>query len=588
MPLTEEQKQRAKSFFQKKEGKTMTVGDYLQRSQGDSMMFNSPTVDESLFERVRGRLKQRGQEIGSTFVEAARGEINPLETAVRTVGDVIGGLGDVVGEAAAPVIQPVVEKIAETEIGAKAFSALSEGIDRFQEWKSESEANRRIGEMIEGLGNIASIVPVTRAGEFGLSQAVRAGSAGIRAGERVAESAQSLVRGVRTTAKTAKDVVSDIAAKGKEFVERIPERSAIRRAERLSEDAFIQNLPDSVRPAAQKALTEAIPQRDISLLIDATPKEKMAFKDIMDQAREFHGNRRAKDPTLLVGETMRQPFKTLEQFIQKEGEELGEMAKQIPRETVPDVQDRVLKRLQETPGLEGLKIVDGELDFGDTVLSGPKSKIERKSIMEEFKDLSQKDAYQLHRKRQELFEQLGGRRQANLKLTATEEKALQSIREELANILDDLSPTYKELNAQYAPMANAKLRINKFFKDVAGADEDIIDMKAGLLARRLTGNAQSNPELRQMIRDVQKELKKRGVEVDVDVETMQEFFNMLNRYYDLARDTSFAGQTALGIDLAQRKGFTDRVLEETIGRLGSSEITRQKAFEELVESLLAE
>jgi len=155
------------------------------------------------FSRAGTALKERFGEIKKTFGEQARGEINPAETGFRVVGDVIAGAGDVIGAA----VSPVVEKLAQKEWAKPAFEKLSQGMEFYEEWKNSNETNRRTGEMLESVVNIADL-----AGVVGGGRAV--GKAGVKAGAKVArvggEATEAVARAVRPVVKTLKEASTEV------------------------------------------------------------------------------------------------------------------------------------------------------------------------------------------------------------------------------------------------------------------------------------------------------------------------------------------------------------------------------------------
>lgn len=200
MALTQEQREKLRQAGQQSRRETTAFTSY------DDLIQQSKTKDqisesEGVLDRIKGSLSERFSGISETFRETARGEISPLETGVRTVGDVIGGVTDVIMDVADPVVRPVIEKVAETKLGGAAFEKLGQGMEAFQEWKGESEGNRRLGETIEGLVNIADIIP------FG---------AGARVGKRAAREGIEAVTdiGVKTTREVTERAIPKVGEIG--------------------------------------------------------------------------------------------------------------------------------------------------------------------------------------------------------------------------------------------------------------------------------------------------------------------------------------------------------------------------------------
>jgi hypothetical protein len=161
-------------------------------------------ASKGFLERTGEDLKKRGADILDTFKQQGRKEITTPESAVRIAGDVIGGIGDIIGQIASPVIKPVFESIAQTEIGKSAFGALQGGLDSFETWKNSSEENKRLGEFIEGAGNIASILPIGKGVQIGGKAAKTAIKQTARASEMVAPIVE---KAAKSAIKTGENVV---------------------------------------------------------------------------------------------------------------------------------------------------------------------------------------------------------------------------------------------------------------------------------------------------------------------------------------------------------------------------------------------
>jgi hypothetical protein len=121
------------------------------------------------------------------------------------------------------------------------------------------------------------------------------------------------------------------------------------------------------------------------------------------------------------------------------------------------------------------------------------------------------------------------------------------------------------------------MKLNK----LAGATEDILNMDAGLLARRLTSNAASNPQLRQILKNIDTALKGKTF---VNLENLQDVYNVFDKYYDIAAKTGFKGQIKSAIDSSG--GIIDRAFGALKEVAGETPAVRQKAIDDLLKSLL--
>ena len=113
-------------------------------------------------------------------------------------------------------------------------------------------------------------------------------------------------------------------------------------------------------------------------------------------------------------------------------------------------------------------------------------------------------------------------------------------------------------------------------------------MNAGLLARRLTSFSKSNPEIRQILRDLDIVNGTVG-KTTLNVEKLQDFYNILDKYYDIAGRTGFQGQVTAGVEKAIGSGGISRgidMVEGHVARLfGETDIVKQKALEEILKEL---
>lgn len=124
----------------------------------------APEVSEkepSFFSRLGADFKRRGGEVLSTFKEAAEGRISPVETGIRVVGQGAALGGDVIGQGLTSVARTVIPKSARDFVGEKVGeAAIAVGLPRAMEvYEGFSQANPRTAKTLEGVVNIASLLP---------------------------------------------------------------------------------------------------------------------------------------------------------------------------------------------------------------------------------------------------------------------------------------------------------------------------------------------------------------------------------------------------------------------------------------------
>jgi hypothetical protein len=187
---------------------------------------------------------------------------------------------------------------------------------------------------------------------------------------------------------------------------------------------------------------------------------------------------------------------------------------------------------------------------------------------------------QKHLLRQEIWEILGGKKNAGIQMTDTLDRAYQAIRKGISDVLDTKNAAYKAENLRFARASDPITRLQKLMKSATGTEEDILNMSAGLLARRLTSNAMSGPQIRNILRSIDAILKS-GTKLEEAVQALQDLFNILDKYFKLSGGTSFKGQIESATGIGETIG---KVLKATAGETPE---VRQQALEKLLKDLLS-
>uniref|UniRef100_A0A6H1ZS43 RelA/SpoT domain-containing protein n=1 Tax=viral metagenome TaxID=1070528 RepID=A0A6H1ZS43_9ZZZZ len=225
-------------------------------------------------------LKERFGEVKKTFGETARGEISPVETGVRVVGDVAGSVGDVVGAA----ISPQIEKLAQKEWAKPAFEALAGGMEKYEDWKNSSELNRRSAEVIESVVNIADLVGMT-AGAKATAKATSKVAG--KVATRVFDTTKSLPERLRA-------IRSSLPTKPTEMVAGVAEQADV-----VTKPTIIQRFTEN--PSITGALD------DIKIIVglpENTPSVDLTFRAIKPRLTKKVNLRRVKAQMQLANKTI--------------------------------------------------------------------------------------------------------------------------------------------------------------------------------------------------------------------------------------------------------------------------------------------
>lgn len=394
--------------------------------------------------------------------------------------------------------------------------------------------------------------------------------------------AEEVVSPLVKTAKNVATGVKDVTEAGVESLGRIPARVATNVADSKATRATIQNLPTKI---ARDAVQDGADLQDIQYLYKLPKEEKAPLRTLLKVVQDFEKGVTKTNPIEVVGKPIVNRIQQLESARGTIGQKLGEVANDLGEVTTKEVFPSVFESLKRVSGLNGLKVSkNGILDFTDTVLTTAETKADRKAIQSIFMSAIKKGTgKQKHLLRQELFETLGGKKKALSNLTDTQEKAYEAVRKGLSDVLEGKNSLYKSLSNEYRKVMQPLQDMRKLMKNVAGADEDILNMDAGLLARRLTSFSKSNPQIRNILRAMDEATKVKG-KTQLSVENLQDFYNVLDRYYDIAGKTGFQGQVTAGVEKVS--GVMD-FITKAVGKVsGKSEAVRRKAIESALEEAL--
>jgi len=499
------------------------------------------------------------------------------ETGLRTAGDVI---------TSTPVVKDVVETIAKPVTqGIQATQTWLENNPTFQSVVTSDVADRiakiidsdpDIAQNAEAINNIANAVLAVKGTAQTLTKAKPIVTGAVKT---VTETAPKVVEvGIDLVGSTAKGI-STVTKELAQPLIKAPERLKTNIAEKQIEQAEIQALPTK---QARNVVNEGVDIADARDIINLAKESKTPeLRKLFSTVENFVAGNKKIDPIEVVGKPIVAKLKESEKLKNIVGKQLTDVSKNLGIVTKPELTNAVLLRLQQVPGMENITLKGNTLDFKNTTLASQLTKSDRATIQKAFEQATKwGDGEKAHKFRQELFEILGGKKKSLETMTATQEESLNAIRKGLADVLDTKNTQYKALNETYAKLAQPVSEMRKLMKGLAPDDpEDILNMSAGLLARRITSAAPSNANVRMILRSLDEVVPSDTLG---RVESLQDFYNILNKYYDIAPRTGFQNLTKEAVDSSMVSKITGKVGEY----LGKTDATRQKAFKEFIESTL--
>jgi len=572
----------------------------LKTRQGSGFSaLSKPTFGQDLagdldqtIEGIKSAFGKGKQKLNAALDASVQGEQSSFKGLAQGFGAVAGATSNIIAEtvkgAAKAIVPQGVEDAAtgaiETVAAPIVQSAPVQAV--VEKYNALPEEQKRDLDALLGIGSLAAdfagVGLATKAAKPALNVAKAGAEAAVDATAGAARAVANTASGAVKVAKGAKD----LAVVTGEAISRIPSKVATNVAEKTAVRESIKALPTKI---AQTAAQDGIDIPDIKTVYsfaDAPAKQKRVARELVETAQKFAKGETATDPIEVVGRPIVDRIKTLDSGRQKVGQELGQVAETLGEVTTKEVASPVFNSLKSVPGLTGLKIdKKGILDFSDTVLSTSLTKGDRTAIQKVFMEAVKKGSgKQKHLLRQELFEVLGGKKKnLGATITDTQEKAFEAIRKGLSDVLETKNARYKTLSNQYRKIVEPLKDMRKLMKTIPDVNEDILDMKAGLLARRLTSAAQSNPQVRSILRAMDAATGKKGM-TTFNVENLQDLYNILDRYYDIAGKTGFKGQIKDSVKTPS--GFFDFVSKVTGSVAGETVAVRQKAIEKIFEEVL--
>lgn len=520
---------------------------------------------------------KRGEAIGEISKAEQSGSQGFLRSAFQKIGQVAGGASDVIGSvlmggAKALTPQPIQEVVGDVAkagiskvLDTKAVQDLKAG------YESLDEASKKD---LQAIGGILSLVTdVTGAG-----LAKKPVVSGVKKGMEVASDvAQATAKAVKPATELAGGIASTVADAGK-YVADIPSRIAVNVGESQAKKEAIKTLGS---PVVQKAAREGIDVIDLNSIKNIPKAEKPKLKKLADAVRDFAEDNTKTNPFEVVGQPIVSRLKIIDGQVKDYAKKLDDIAKGLEGQAVKNMDS--IKQAVNT-GLDNLKVIvdfDGKLNFVGSNLEGlGKSG----NIVENiFKRINTaKDASDLHRLKKFIDENVSyGKRVEGLSGEA--ERLLKSWRKSIDDTLDTQFPSYNKVNTELAKRIQPLNDLKDMLKSADNLDTDLLTQKAGILARRITSAAPSNPEIKQILRNLDKFTKGKGKTL-LSVERLQDFYNILNKYYDIAPKTGFKNMIKEGIEGAG--SFQGMAIDKIKGFAGKSSAVRKKAFEDALAELL--
>ncbi len=386
------------------------------------------------------------------------------------------------------------------------------------------------------------------------------------------------IPGIPALYGAAKPLVSgtgDVLKSAGRTLKNIPENISANVGEMKATEQAIKSIPSVT---GQNAVRRGIDIADATGLQKAiqTPEAKGLIQTI----KNYAAGDKSVSPFEIVGRPIVDRLKTLDTQVKKFALQLDSVAQDLKGVTVGDVSkidDTVvsgLNKLQIGVNKEGLDFVGSSLEGvgnSGTIVNNVFKRLQ-----------TARDAFDLHNLKKYIDANVSyGKRVEGLDSGA--ESLLKTWRKAIDDTLDTQFEAYNKVNTELAKRISPIEELKGLLKNADGLDTDLLNEKAGILARRITSAAPSNPEIKQVLRNLDSFTSGKGKTLG-KIENLQDLYNILNKYYDIAPKTGFQNLTKEGMQSAG--GVSERVIDTVKGFAGSTNATRQKALESYLDELL--
>jgi len=542
--------------FDKINYKTPQTGGYSWSDTGGDIAETGKNIVDTI--------KNTGSNIKSEYEKSLSGERNPVLAGFDIAGSIAGGVSDVAGDIGVGALKvastPELEKKTKEFVVDVANNINDTDTARFliNKWNSLPENTKQnyktSGNFAKFFGDLIGIkgagVLKNTGSDFIKNTARKAvdtsgNIVGKISAQQITKPVKQMGEILETSAKRFKTNAGDIVARQKE----------------------IAKLPTKT---LRNAVRENVDIDDIKSILKLPKKQKPVLKELYKSIKNFDKNR--ADPQAVVGKPIISKIKRLDRQVKSLGKRLDDTAQGLSGKKLMGTRD-ILNSVDDSLEKIGVTKLDNGLDFIGSNLEGLGSN--EKIINNIYKRiLNAKDASDFHRIKRYIDNNVSfGKTSGGF--TGESERLIKGWRHIIDEKLDNQFKAYNKINSELARKIDPLNRIKKMLK-VDKLDNDLMASKAGVFARRLTGNAPSGADLRQLLRDLDRATMVKG-KTTIKTEALQDLYNILEKYFpEITGKTSFKGLVSAGIDSSD--SLSGKAINLAKGVGGKTDATQRKAL----------
>jgi len=468
----------------------------LKKTQQTQPVLNistKPTVGEKIkeaaqdvgqvFEGVYRTSEKRGQNIADLEALKDSGQRGWLETKLKQRGQQFGSGADAIGEVFKGIIKLASSQEREDLLKSKVGelgSSLGPVVGKTKlaqnlvGWYDGLDDRAR--EAVDAAGGVIQLasefIGVGLVGE-GTEQFTKrvlpivsdAATQSVRAANKVADGVVSGVDSVASSVAQAlpsNETLSGLSQTASELANRVP-RAVDRAGEALQESANRANRIANSTPEVGSAIESGLKENIITFASQADDATKADALKMLNLAENTStGMKQSARPSIVAGDAAVSQYDLILKQKRTIGEQLGEQAKLLSKNTVVDMTQEV-GSLQDNLARQGIKVnANGVIDL-KTSFRGSSFTPKERSIIKELYELAVEGGEKLTPSqiynKDKLFSKL--KRDARFEgvgdiLIDTQDgtkSMFQFFRETYSNKLNDIDPLIKELNSQYGKFA---------------------------------------------------------------------------------------------------------------------------------------
>lgn len=299
---------------------------------------------------------------------------------------------------------------------------------------------------------------------------------------------------------------------------------------------------------AKEAIKQGIPDTDVALIKNATPKDKVKMAKMLDIREKSLTNKRVVErSTDVAGDTFMSQTKHIEKVNKDARKTLNTVAQRLKGKTA-DATDSLVQfsNDMETSGIGVLK--NGKLNFKGSDFEGLKSvQTTINNIWNRARRVAKSgDALQLHRMKSYIDEVVNYGK-ATEGLGGKAERILKGLRHNIDASLDSKFPAYNKVNSVLSDTINQLNGIGESMGKKFRIGDTFSGMHAGTTLRRILSNTQSRADMLRLLGTVQETAKKYGMKIEEDVINQVHFADTLEKMFGSEAPSSFLGQIEKGV-----------------------------------------